>query len=141
MKTPDEIKKGLERCSCDEFEIDCFSCPYMHDPDCWGQVGIDALEYIQQLENHIGEFTEKVSQIEAAQPKWISVKEPPKEDTDKEHMPIDYLVYAPKYGVNVGNYVQSVNRWVYRGRPADVTHWMPMPEPPEEGTDEKFKKE
>lgn len=134
MKTPDEIKKGLERCMMgDPLACDSYYCSYRGQACEKDELLADALEYIQQLENHIGEFTEKVSQLEAAQPKWISAKEPSEEDTDKEHMPIDYLVYAPKYGVNVGNYVQSVNRWVYRGRPADVTHWMPMPKPPEEG--------
>ena len=33
----------------------------------------DALGYIQQLENHIGELTEKVAQLEEERPKCISV--------------------------------------------------------------------
>ena len=53
MKTPDEIKKGLKRCS----NADCGLCMSSL---------AEALEYIHQLENHIGELTEKVALLEAA---------------------------------------------------------------------------
>lgn len=49
MKTPEEIKKMLKRCS----NADCGLCMSSL---------AEALEYIQQLENHIGELTEKVAQ-------------------------------------------------------------------------------
>lgn len=51
MKTPEEIKKMLKRCS----NADCGLCMSSL---------AEALEYIQQLENHIGELTEKVAQLE-----------------------------------------------------------------------------
>lgn len=86
MKTPKEIKKGMEivvngclTCYC------CFTdCPYnmechpMNEDtnvDMPKQMAADAIAYIQQLENHIGELTEKVAQLEAAQPRWISVSD------------------------------------------------------------------
>lgn len=52
MRSPDEIKKGLECC----YEgIDCTKCPYMKacfedDEKPYGLVVPDALAYIQQLE-------------------------------------------------------------------------------------------
>lgn len=49
MKTPDEIKKGLECC---QTPIKCEQCPY--EPECelpFGDaINADALAYIQQLE-------------------------------------------------------------------------------------------
>lgn len=70
MKTPDEIKKGLEICSS---RWDCVKCPYP-EGECYSDlVEKDALAYIQQLENHIGELTEKVAQLEAEKQKWIYV--------------------------------------------------------------------
>lgn len=75
MKTPDEIKKWLECCT----HVTCNGCPYDEDGCATSQQIIDALEYIQQLEHQIGELTEKVAQLEAAQPKWISVDERPPE--------------------------------------------------------------
>lgn len=92
MKTPDEIKKGLECCSKSEPCVDC-----IYDrrdfPMCVRRMEEDALAYIrqleaahrteycedadydckrlgdarkriQQLENHISEFTEKVMRLE-----------------------------------------------------------------------------
>ena len=49
MKTPEEIKKGLECCNMPS--IGCRSCPYQGD--CDGQPGLDALAYIKQLEERI----------------------------------------------------------------------------------------
>lgn len=60
MKTPDEIKKGLECCT----HGTCDSCPYAEDGCTSDREKIDALEYIQQLERQIGELTEKVAQLE-----------------------------------------------------------------------------
>lgn len=62
MKTPDEIKKGLECCT----HATCNGCPYAEDGCTSGREKIDALEYIQQLEHRISELTEKVAQLEAA---------------------------------------------------------------------------
>ena len=57
MKSPDEIKRGLKCCT----YATCNGCPYAEDGCATNQEMIDALEYIHQLE--------------AAQPKWISVEE------------------------------------------------------------------
>ena len=79
MKTPYEIKKGLYICYVQPGGRTCNECPYFIDDasDCDCAPGKDALAYIQQLEHQIGELTEKVAQLEAAQPKWISVEEQP----------------------------------------------------------------
>lgn len=68
MKTPDDIKKGLRCESCDE-------CPYFYlrGHNCAGVATVDALVYMNQLENKIRELTAKVAQLEAAKPKWIYV--------------------------------------------------------------------
>lgn len=47
MKTPEEIKKGLECC----ISGDCDFCPYYKAKmDCGDHLKSDALAYIQQLE-------------------------------------------------------------------------------------------
>ena len=66
MKTPDEIKKGLECCileTDDTSLVDhCRVCPYQPTTGlCLRTLFKDALAYIKQLE--------------AAQPRWISVEE------------------------------------------------------------------
>lgn len=75
MKTPEEINKGLEiaRNGCMTCDCCITDCPY--DLECYPtnedtnvdmpkQMAVDALAYIQQLENHIGGLTEKVAQLD-----------------------------------------------------------------------------
>ena len=70
MKSSDEIKKALNCCSnVDGLDGDCAKCPYKGVQWCGDKSKIDALAYIQQLENQIGELTEKVMRFEAEQPK------------------------------------------------------------------------
>ena len=124
MKTPDEIKKGLECCT----HGTCNSCPYAEDGCTSNREKIDALEYIQQLE-------------EAAQPKWISVEESlPDDDVDvivyiaskKEN--VDSVIAITQYthsmhGYNIEGWCSP---WQYCFWDREVTHWMPLPEPPKE---------
>lgn len=67
-RTPDEIKKGLLHCERGK----CKGCPYYDKcmmADAHTDLHADTLEYIQQIENQIGELTEKVEQFETTQPK------------------------------------------------------------------------
>jgi hypothetical protein len=52
LKTPDEIKKGLELCSVGFYENICTDCPYssLAMDECPTKLKADALAYIQQLE-------------------------------------------------------------------------------------------
>ena len=54
MKTPDEIKKGLEYCALVK-DLSCVDCPYYRD--CSRNTGespeLDAIAYIQQLEEKL----------------------------------------------------------------------------------------
>lgn len=124
MNTPNEIKKGLECCINDSFGCS-EKCPYFNSlsngVDCAVKMHKDALALIQQLEARV--------------PKWISVEERLPEYWrmgDKDNTLINYLVYMPEYGVDVGNWLKPAKRWVVMGIPAKVTHWMPLPEPPKE---------
>lgn len=66
MKTPEEIKKGLEHC---EKEM-CKKCPYEADcnmEDAFTGLSFDALALIQQLEAQSAELLEKIKQLEKNQ--------------------------------------------------------------------------
>lgn len=62
MRTPDEIKKGLE---CREI-IDCYNtiCPYFKEVDCLSSRLSDVHALIQQLERGWDELFEKAKQLE-----------------------------------------------------------------------------
>lgn len=151
MKTPDEIKKALRICSgklldyCDA----CNYCNWSSDCACNSRMCADALDYIQQLENHIGELTEKVAQLEEAQPKWISVEERlPEPNTTVlliAHGWESQLVYIGKLEKVesekswLTGLVSKASEWTVYGfsylKEPIVTHWMPltsMPEPQKE---------
>ena len=146
MKTPDEIKKGLECCSdADGFDGDCIKCPYKGEQWCGDKSKIDALAYIQQLENQIGELTEMVEQLEAAQPKWISVEErlPDPNTTvlliahgwEPQLVYIGELKKVESEKSWLTGIVSKASEWTVYGfsylREPIVTHWMPMPSMPE----------
>lgn len=132
MKTPDEIKNGLKYCS--DVNTPCKICPFyiatgaeciIHMADC-------AYEYIQQLEHNIGELTGKVAQLEAAQPKWISVEDRLPDAGEK------VMVCGVKNGIQVGAFHMKLrpenNRrwWWKKDTILEVTHWMPIPQMPKE---------
>jgi hypothetical protein len=111
MKAPNEIKRALEICAADS----CRGCPYEADYDCYNK-NKDTLAYIQQLE--------------AAQPKWISVED--------ELPPVGKKVLACANNVRLIAFIDCEDVWhrdtiTYR-LPGEVTHWMPMPKALKEET-------
>ena len=64
--------------------------------------------------------------------RWIPCSERPKVCKDTS-----YLSYIPSFGtVDIADYHPDVDEWTFMGMPITVTHWMPLPEPPEEGDSE-----
>ena len=63
MKSPDEIKKGLECCS--NPDGTCEGCPYV-EGECraFEQLSADALALIQQLEAQNAELSGKIGRLE-----------------------------------------------------------------------------
>ena len=111
MKTPDEIKRGLECCH----ELACTKCPYWLTKGCAEVLQEDAKVCIQQLEQSV--------------PRWISVEERLPENDD--------AVLIMDNGIGMGYYNIYSDEWT-DCETADtirVTHWMPLPEPPKEGED------
>lgn len=122
MRTPEEIRKGLEYCGADK---PCGECPYRKEVDsCIGMIARDALSYIRQLESQISDLGKKV-------PKWIRVKEQPPKDGQKV-----IAVFRDGGGVIVDQARYSNGEfdfadWAYVWD-ENITHWTPLPEPPKE---------
>ena len=140
MKKPDEIKKGLDHCG----EYGCKDCPYVQDcimTDGFSELAKDTLCYIQQLEADnaqqarcIENLTDKLNATNDALPRWISVE---------ERLPergITKCSACVKCGdglkrVVCASYNAELKLWTgWHGEKIgnEITHWMPLPEPPKE---------
>lgn len=62
--------------------------------------------------------------------KWIKADQPPEDWKGEGGYLTNYYVYTPEYGVDIGNYMKPADKWLCMGIPCNVTHWMPLPEPP-----------
>ena len=153
MRTPEEIKLGMEHCA----EIGCKDCPYEEDCnlfDRFSNLAEDAYFYIQQLEQDNAQKDERIRQLEQRVPRWISVKErlPEGEDPvlilvkETEHYGLNkdkskvyhcqYLAYwdDEEWYTTWCNGCRKISDTAKEPYEDDyeVTHWMPLPEPPEE---------
>ena len=64
---------------------------------------------------------------------WIPCSERlPEKYVDVSGDLINFMAYIPEYGVDIANYLSQAKTWFCLGVPAKVTHWMPLPEPPED---------
>ena len=176
MKTPEEIKRGMEIYlsnddnTCEEL---CFveenDCPYTGLPQQTGKscgeiILADALVYIRQLEQDNAQKDERIRQLEQRVPRWISVEERLPESgvrvlvtakTPGGHKYVCDAFHAEKFSISSEygdelaceynpekdeyfleeGWYEVIKNWddyssiVIQDQ---VTHWMPLPEPPEE---------
>ena len=162
MKTPEEIKRGLELCSHEGHgeEIICEHCPYDSNSCavliCTRRLSADALAYIQQLETENHQLLTKAQQLES------TISQVSKALCGKEKAPLKELLQAadqlktralrwisveerlPEPGrylviTQKDNGTAKVNTATYNDMGwwtyanfGDITHWMPMPEPQKE---------
>ena len=52
---------------------------------------------------------------------------------DEDGVLVNYMIYTPEFGADIGNYHAMAKRWLCMAIPCTVTHWMPLPGAPEEG--------
>lgn len=69
---------------------------------------------------------------------WISVEDrlPEVWRNDETAELVNYMIYSPDFGVDIGNYHAQAKKWFCILLPCTVTHWMPLPEPPK--TDDRL---
>lgn len=65
--------------------------------------------------------------------RWIPVEErlPELWRNDETAELVNYMIYSPDFGVDIGNYHAKAKKWLCMGLLCAVTHWMPLPQPPE----------
>lgn len=113
MKKPEEIAKALHLCynppsSCDD-------CPYDDCEDCVATVAKDAEECIRALVDEL--------------PRWIPVEERLPDIGEVLISHCGYVCIAWHHGN--GTFETGSRMMLVVGK-HDITHWMPLPEPPQE---------
>lgn len=126
--TDEQILQALKRLRVETRSLACFGCGREHNCGTHGCAILrEAADLIERLTAENAELREKV-------PQWISVEDRlPEAWINEDDVLVNYMIYSPDFGVDIGSYHAQAKRWVCMGLPCPVTHWMPLPEAPEEG--------
>ena len=95
----------------------------------------DRREYIEfAAANVIERLTAENAALREKQ-RWIPVTErmPEVWRNDETKELVNYMIYSPDFGVDIGNYHAKAKKWLCMALPCTVTYWMPLPEAPEGG--------
>ena len=137
-----ELIKKLRTC-----EDDCSKCPMMYDEQvkqdlvrehCAAYEAADAIEELQrQIDGWIEQ--ERKALLKSV-PKWVSVTERLPEILHtvivsgrmKYKWETDFFRFVDVATYSEGEFFETFNDW-YEGQDEfEITHWMPLPEPPKE---------
>lgn len=123
--TEKEIVQALRCCT----DHSCSAkCPaYQAGLDCREEMHKAVLNLVENLTAENAALREKV-------PQWISVEDslPEVWINEEDGALVNYMIYSPDFGVDIGNYHAEAERWLCMGLPCAVTHWMPLPDGPKE---------
>ena len=127
MKTPKEIKKGLE--CLDKMQ---FFMGQRAGRELWADKPHEIQEKdIESFNRDIETVRNLIRQLESQVPKWISVEDRLPEEPGEVLMVLHGRVCIAWYHID-GRF-ESGSGLVFSAGKA-VTHWMPLPQPPEEET-------
>ena len=92
-------------------------------------LGDDLAEAADRIEAQEKEIEKLRRQV----PRWIPVEErlPDVWRNDETAELVNYMIYSPDFGVDIGNYHAKAKKWLCMALPCTVTYWAPLPEPPE----------
>lgn len=96
-------------------------------------VGLAAADRIANQNTHIAALQKEIEKLRAQLPRWIPVTErlPEVWRNDETAELVNYMIYSPDFGVDIGNYHAKAKKWLCMALPCTVTHWAPLPKPPE----------
>lgn len=121
--------------------VGCKKCPYWEPEGLeeWqklhGWTACKVYQIISDAADAIEQLLAENAALREKAPQWISVRDrlPEVWKNEKDDVLVNYMIYSPDFGVDIGNYHATAKRWLCMSLPCTVTHWMPLPEGPEEG--------
>ena len=137
-----EILSALRHCTSD---LGCDTCPMRAGIEqrafCVATLLKESKTAITDLLAGIDAAKRRCAQAQAERdalrekvPQWISVEDrlPEVWKNEENDVLVNYMIYTPEFGADIGNYHAEAKRWLCMAIPCTVTHWMPLPEAPEE---------
>ena len=96
-------------------------------------VGLAAADRIANQSTNIAALQQEIEKLRRQVPRWIPVEErlPDVWRNDETAELVNYMIYSPDFGVDIGNYHAKAKKWLCMALPCTVTYWAPLPEPPE----------
>lgn len=96
-------------------------------------VGLAAADRIANQSTHIAALQQEIEKLRGQLPRWIPVEErlPDVWRNDETAELVNYMIYSPDFGVDIGNYHAKAKKWLCMALPCTVTYWMPLPSGPE----------
>ena len=92
-----------------------------------------AADLIEKLTDRCARYAEEIA-VAQERTRWIPVTErlPEVWRNDENAELVNYMIYSPDFGVDIGNYHAKAKKWLCMALPCTVTHWRPLPDGPEE---------
>ena len=132
MRTED-ILAALRRLKVETGSLACMGCGREHDFGIHGcRIAREAAELIEKLTDRCARYAEEIAVLQERE-KWVPVTErlPEVWRNDETAELVNYLIYSPDFGVDIGNYHAKAKKWLCMALPCTVTHWRPLPDGPE----------
>ena len=129
----EEILTALRRLKVETGSLACMGCGREHDCGIHGcRIAREAAELIEKLTDRCARYAEEIAVLQERE-KWVPVAErlPEVWRNDETAELVNYLIYSPDFGVDIGNYHAKAKKWLCMALPCTATHWRPLPNGPE----------
>lgn len=129
----EEILRALRCLKVETGSLDCMGCGREHDCGINGcRIAREAAELIEKLTDRCARYAEEIAVLQERE-KWVPVTErlPEVWRNDETAELVNYMIYSPDFGVDIGNYHAKAGKWLCMALPCTVTHWRPLPDGPE----------
>lgn len=133
MKDKDLVN-AIRRLKVETGSLACMGCCHARNCGVSGcAIMREAAGRIANQRTHIAALQQEIEKLRRQVPRWIPVDErlPEVWRNDETAELVNYMIYSPDFGVDIGNYHAKAKKWLCMALPCTVTHWAPLPEPPE----------